>query len=739
MAAAAAARRPVTRMRSLLLPFVLAASIAQGAGRELAPREFGPTPYPATRATIAFAGGTFLTVWNESRGLLGSHVAGALSDATGRPLGPSFTIVRQSPRWMQLVSTGDAFVLFQDMGPALEMTEIDLSGRVTRTRRIAMPELISNVAWNGTHFLAISQNTSITSDAQGILISRDGAIVRRRIAIAGLLGWPQEILVDGGDFVVLTAGRDGLFADRITSEGAVTRTLIEESRGFVPSYYGPVRAVGTIDDGRLLLLWVSAEGPMGYEVRTAVLHPGGQRGIVHRLATTPQGTLPIPLAAMRTENGYVVAYSQPQYSEFGEQLQPMTAVALDETGAPVSTSGPVFLGGGIAVAAEGAGVIAVAYTPSPAGHQGVLHRVIDAGGAIGEPHHVSIARSRQLQPILGAGQFAAAFTEISGTARVRTAAIDAGGEPRRNQFIADKAAVVGKDLVWNGSAYLAVMQQEQTLLAQRLTADGEPLGPPAVLAADDEYPSDIRAAVVWSVDRWVVVWVARDGEEAFFAAVSPAGIVADQRELTPANPERYFVDVALAADGPRILVAWIEADVNEIYFVNRTAFARRFRRDGREIDVAPVRVAGDASYLSATAGDHFIVVTDTPKQTLMTKLDADGPALTALATRSLPPGISDVAWDGDEYVVASRHLPDWPRHLVVSRFDGRLEPSRPARGVIVLRPDEYAQPSVATVAGEAVVAIQEADAENGARAVVYRESAMSSLPWPPPRHRAVRH
>jgi hypothetical protein len=744
MAAAAAARGPVTAMRALRIASLLfvaaVAMFAQAAGRELAPREYGPTPYRTFNPLIAHTGGKFLTVWMESRGLLGSHVVGALSDASGQPLGPSFTIVREAPASMDLVSTGDAFVLFQHKRGALEMIELDLDGRVTRSRTINVPELISSVAWNGTRFLAVNGNNTITADAQGILLSREGEIVRRRISIAGAFSTPHEIVVDGGDFIVLTAARDGLFADRITSEGAVTRTLIEEFGGFAPTYYGPVRAIGAAADSGLLLLWVSGIGPRGYEVRSTILRDDGTIGAVHRVAATEAAVLPHALSAMRAGDGYVVTFTEPRYGELGEALLQVTALTLDETGATIAAHDPVLIGYGVPAAAAGAGVTVIAHTPSLFQRQRILHRTVDASGTIGDPVVVSVARARQLQPALGAGagQFLAAFTEIGDTARQRTVAIDAAGEPLRNQFLGE-GGVAAKDLSWNGSAYLAIIQRGATLLAQRLTAGGEPFGPPSELHTDEGYSFDMKASVVWSVDRWVVAWIARDGDQAFFATVSPAGIVADKRELVRTAPDRYFVDVALAAGGPRVLVSWIDANVNEIYFVNGVAFAQRFRRDGREIDAAPVRVATGTSYLSATAGDEFVVVTDAPAQTLMTKLDANGPALAVLATRSLPPSLSDITWDGGEYVVASRGLPDFPRHLVVSRFDEQLEPTQAPRGVIVLQPDEHAQPSVAAAAGEVLVAIQEADAEEGARAVVYRESELSALPWPPPRKRSVRH
>ena len=68
-------------MKRTLLLLILSLH-AFAAGRELAPGVYGPSALTASNPLVAFAGGTFLTVWRE---YVGGHtrIAGAFSDAHG--------------------------------------------------------------------------------------------------------------------------------------------------------------------------------------------------------------------------------------------------------------------------------------------------------------------------------------------------------------------------------------------------------------------------------------------------------------------------------------------------------------------------------------------------------------------------------------------------------------------------------------------------------------------------------
>ena len=733
-------------MRRLLL-LIAFATLAYGQGRELAPREYGPTPYDPDRPRIAYGGGRFLTVWREQKLGYGTHIVGAFSDAAGKSLGPSFTVLPNEARIVDVVSTGDAFFVFHTLVNALEMIELDRSGREVSPRR-RIPLITFNqtrVAWNGTHFLAVADSNVATGNATGVLFTRTGEVVRRNIALSNMTD--AAVVPSGDDFVVLITGRNGLFAERVDETGAVSRTMVEEAFGFDVSGYHIFDVTGIArGDGNVVALWTGADW-RGHQLKAAVIGADGTPGEAHVIATGREQFT--PLFVIRGASGFVAAYTERQF-DFGEPYQRLTVVRLDEAGAPTAVAAVTRLTQHPPVAAAGDGVAGLAYLPPNGTRQQVLHRTIDANATISAETVISLARPRHLQPLLGAGggRFLAAFTEIGAGVRALTASVSADGEPISHQPIGD-LVVSGNELAWSGTDYLALVQNDEQLFAQRLTFDGEPIGDRLPLGLIS--PFEPRASVAWSVDRWVVVWL--DGQETmYFTTVSPAGVVSPTQTVALTTPlqagwRRLLFGVSVAADGPRVLISWIEGPIAPFsmppFFVQTAAYAQRFRRDGRPIDAAPTLIAEkDLQFLSSAAGaETFAVLTDAQQQSKITLLGSNDSRI--LATRNLPSSLSDVAWDGDEYLVASRHFPAWPLYqsvlplyLTLSRFDETLRETQPTRGIATLPSDVPAQPSVAAVAGQAVIAIQEGDPNEGARAVVYRERDFTA-PWPPPRRRVV--
>jgi hypothetical protein len=728
-------------MRKLLLILAFAA-IAHGEGRQLAPRPLEPTAYRVLNPAIAYGGDRFLTIWREDKFNYGTHVLGAFTDVYGKPLGVPFTIFRSDIRVADIVSTGDAFYLFVDAVNALEMIQLDLNGReVLPRRRIPfVPFTQTRVAWNGTHFLAVGNSNVPTGDANGVLFTRTGEVVRRNIRLSNMDD--AEIVPTGDDFVVLIANRNGLFADRVDETGAVSRTMVEEAFGFVPNGYRIPDITGvTRDDGSVAALWSGVDW-RGYQLKAAVIAPDGTTGEAQVIATSREQLTPLFL--IRGFNGFIAGFSERQFDS-GEPYQRIGIARLDANAVLRGPTSYVRAGQHPPVAATGLDIAGLAYLPPNNQRPAVLHRTIDGNATTSHVHTLSIAPARQLQPLLGAGggYVLAAFTEIGDRIRARAALVGADGEPLEHRQIGVDRAVAGNELAWSGTEYLALVESDFLLFAQRLSFDGEPIGNALLLG--DAPAFEAQPSVAWAVDRWVVVW---PGEEAvYFATVSPAGILSPVQTLTldtPLEPgfERNILAVSVAAEGARVLITWIEGHLGEYamppFFIEPVVFAQRFRRDGRPIDAAPARLAVErAQYVSSVAGENtFAVVTDADTQTTVTLLGSRDSRV--LATRVLPPGLSDVAWDGDEYIVAARYWPDWPRHITLSRFDEQLHETQPVRGIATLAADIPAPPSVAAVAGQAVVAIQEGDAETGARAVVYREADMTALPSSPPKRRSVR-
>jgi hypothetical protein len=732
---------------AVLIILFLTTSI-HGAGRPIAPRDLGPSPWRQSFPAMASADGRFLTVWREERREFGVHIMGSLSDASGRRASnASFLIVpNANPVWMQLVPRADGYTLFWTHSfDVTHMVDLDLDGRVLASRRLDVPYHIQrDIAWNGTHFLmAFKHAAGISHNAEAILFTREGEVVRRGMPIDPQL-FNVDVEVGGDAFVVVTAGFDGMFAHRVTADGGVQQTTIVPKR--FDTQNRPLRPLAiSRGDGTLLVVW-SAGDPSRSELRSAVLSESGEIGEGRLIAArNADRRLLQPLLLTRNGGEYTLTFAEtdPRLVDPTE----VVTMTLDAAGARIRESEPVVLeGGSLPAAASNGSVVAVTYALGflP---QRLLQRAIHASGAAGVPEFVAIARARQRQPILGAGggRFVAAFTEQAEKFSARLASLDAFGEPRSNRFVATDAEVRASDLAWNGNEYLLVYRGSG-IQAVRLDADGNSIDPQP-LQFGGGIPVD-HAAVTWTGDKWLVVWTT--AHETYYAHVSAAGVVTahGKFELRTQLPEGWFRTLgtlAIGATRTHLLVAWIETQYPPCLMpvcggqVTKV-FLQRFNHTGVPSTNYGVAVAGDPSRVTMiSTGEEYLLLIDSIEKTEALLLSS-GAATSLLARQSFPAGLSDVIWDGREFVMAQRHRREWPGHLVVTRFDKSLHETVPPRGVLTLKSDETEAPSIAAVMqGDALVAIAEGDPFDGSRAVVYAERDMEPLPgWPPPRRRAVR-
>jgi hypothetical protein len=730
-----------------LVLFALTTSL-HGAGRALAPRDLGPSPYRQSFPVIGSADGRFLTLWREERRGFGTHVMGSLSEASGKRISPiSFPVVPDAnPVWMQLVPHAGGYTLFWSHSfQTTHMVDLDLSGKVLASRQLDVPYHIQrDIAWNGTHFLmAFKHSAGITHDAEAILFTRTGEVVRRGIPLDDLL-YNVDVEVSGDGFVVVTAGFDGMFAHRITGEGGVQQTVLVPKR--FDTQNRPIRPLAiSRGDGTLLLVWSGGDQARS-ELQSAVLDEAGEltdgRIIAARDATR---RLLHPLVLTRNGGEYTLAFAETD-QRFQEQTL-LSTMTLDAAGVRVGQSEPLVLGSGVPAAASNGTVISVAYSERYLPER-LQQRAVDNSGSTTAPEFVAIARARQLQPIIGAGggRFVAAWTEQSEKSSARLASLDAFGEPRSHRFVAADAEFRGSDLVWNGNEYLFVYRlMNNNLEAMRLDADGNAIDPKP-LQLGGGIPVQY-AAVAWTGEKWIVIWTMPHG--ASFAHVSAAGVVTARGEWelrTPLKPgwSRLLGPIAIAADRTRVAVAWIETQYPPCLMPicqgqETKAWLQRFNHSGTPTTNYGVAVADDPSRVSLVYnGEEYLLLIDTQEKTDAMLL-TDGAGMSLLARRAFPSGLSDVMWDGTEFVMAQRYRREtgW---LVVTRFDRKLEDTAPPRGVLTLRSDETDAPSVAAMmSGGALVTIAEGDALDGSRAVVYAERDMQPLPgWPPPRRRAVR-
>ncbi len=701
-------------MRKLsAVAFALLALNAFAAGRELAPRGAAPTSYLVTQPLVAFAGEHFLTVWTEDMGDVGMHLMGAFSDASGRRITPlAFPVARSFVgRPLQLVGTGDAYALFwKDSLGITHLTDIDLAGRVTRATELALPQQIDlRVAWNGARFFAMLRHPAgITYDSEGFLLSRSGAVLRRNIPIDDQ-AYAYDVAANGDGFVGATSGFLGLFAYRITGEGDVTAFAIDARRAGVPR-------VSTTADGGLLVVY-SAENEL-YAGTVSTSTEFGRRVLV----TSPQ-----PMHVVHTRragDAHLVTYLDMAPGQSGIRT---LRLAGDGTITPASGRAfdfppNVFM---LIVAESSAQATLTVFRQPDIQFAPLLSVAIANDRSAGAPEVLSISRARQSQPILGAngGRTLAAWSDIQGyAAYVRTSSLTPDATPLTDT-IAAPAYVAARELPWNGSEYLIVQSRGDQLLATRVAVDGTPLGEPLLLGQHHSPWWRMSAAVAWVGDRWVVAWETSGG--IFFATVRD-GAVTPARKLNLGDV--YATDPALAFNGSTLLFAWNEVIPPECWFPpcpegETLGYAARLTPDGELADEKRVALPVAGEYSIVTSGSEFFILGGTNATTL------DAGTLRIRESRRIFnwPAAGDVTWNGSTYAVALRYRGvRW--HLSVTHFDRELNVVGAPRGIETLPPDQFVAPSIAG----SIVAVQEGDAEQGARAVVYRESDLQALPAPPP-------
>ncbi len=698
---------------SVVLSAILLAPAAFATGRDLAPRPLGPSAYSQQTPLVAYAGGKYLTVWLENLERAGWRYLGAFSNRDGDRLSPSaFVVIPGSivgPG--TLLGTGDSFALFFPLEDGVQMFDIDLAGQVTGSRIIPIENARYDpaVAWNGSYFVVV-ENT------RAVFFDRNGTIARK----VTLPCRPQrhELLTVRTDVIVASTCNDGsLRADFLTNDGSILTTTLE------PSFTGPgVRAAAaTAANNGTLIVWGDAENEQS--LKAAVVSVSGTVSTPKTIAQGG-GQAYVPLALAINSEGYLLPYVT--HTALHVRI-------LDGDGVPIAVNESMAssFGSPGGAATDGRDIL-VADIPyvSPVLRGGVRTRLVEAGGEITTTGILSIVPARQLAPAIaaGSGSLVAAWTEKQRTTSiVRSAHIAPDGTPLSSSVIDPNATLASTDLAWNGSEYLTVIYRNEQLRAQRLNAFGQKVGSAMLLYSAGSGPIPPRVAVVWAGDRWEVVGA--DSVIAFHAEVAPDGKRSswEQLKLEGPLPEGHarsgVYDVAIAYDGERVLVAWIEGQYypcNMVCPENRPAFVTTIDRFAFNVG-APHRIsdpfANARSVSLATNGDEVVAITN-GYQALATSFDA---SLEQKATRSFD-GSGDVTWDGSAFVLALRERDQ----LTVRRLDADLRDGARAR-VATIAPTDSADttPSIAVaISGNGIVALQECDANSGGRAVAYVEQEL---------------
>ena len=717
------------RKPAVLLLLVLLSMPAMAAGRELAPRGGGQTSYSINgNPHTAFAGDRFLTVWREPMGHIGTYVMGAFSDRTGRTINDlAFPIMRMNGELQQFVPAGNGYALFwNDPEGRGHLTDIDLNGKVVRTRALTFTFSLFRglrAAWNGTHFLvAVSYGGNA---AEALLLDREGTVVHRNLALrpdSALF----EIVPDAEGFTVLATGFAGISAYRITSDGTLAERPLGRAHG---------RAVSAATaDGNLLVVW-TASTPATTDLHAAVL----TRDLEvrdPRVIHTFDSWMARARGLQRNGAEYVLVYDR----NLADNSFALETMRFDGNGVLGITR--VHDSVREPSAASNGSVIFVAFAASNELPFRVEGTSVAPNGSAGPTELLSLGRTRQTQPVIGAGggRYLAAWTEITGSAAfVRGVSVGLDAEPITDNVV-HPAYLSGRELAWNGTEYLAVELRNDKVLATRVTFDGIAIdAEPIVLGdANGNDWTTLGASVAWIGDRWAVTW--RTYVDLRFATVSRAGIATAPRSIAVTSPLRQdfwrgFLSAAVAWNGTTALLVWTEEQRPPCGFFPPCAsgenftFAARLAPNGVLRDAVALEVPAASTLSLATSGAEFLLLGDRTA----TAIDASSTPR-VLGSREIFNwnALGDVTWDGTSYAVALRYRgARW--HLSVTHLDRNANVVGTRRGVETLPPDQFLPPSIAaSLASSAVVAVQEGDAVDGARAVIYAENAMAPLPAPPP-------
>lgn len=734
---------------SLLLSLALSLPLF-AAGRPLAEPKLAPTTYGTHRSATAFAGDRFLTVWTELMGGMGRHFKGVWSDTSGNRISPaSFTLVRDvNPEWTELAGTGDGYALFWREQNVTRMASIDLHGNVTATRVLDLPNFVgadARLAWNGSRFLVVLKRVNPAAhDAEGLLLDRDGTVVRRNIAIEDV-SYFYAIVPEADGFAVFASGND-LVAHRVTNEGAATATLVEGATGPSTTSFRPQRVIATgLGNGDVLLAWVTSNFEQS-EIRTALFTADGTVTPRH-VAVTGNVTL-TPGALHRTNGGAVLVYTVAHAFDLPATLY---TLRLDATGAPeggpAPESGPTAGPAPAAVsdAASNGNITLIAGNfHDTLSLPRVSSIAVDADGTPDEPVLLSIGPARQMQPALTmAGQrLLAAWTDLEGdAASLRTAQVANDGRPIVTA-VAGASFLAADEMAWNGTDALIVTHAHGKVWGTRVTSAGAPVAAPVLLG---NYPYlhylERRAAVTWAGDRWLVIWPEQDAVR--MVTLSASGAVTATRlvPLLPALPPNHFryVEAAeIAFDGRHILLVFGEVHGEICFFPvcnneQRAAWAVRLTAAGDPAGTPLLlpSLSNADDFSIAASGGEFVILGGPHAVTV----DAPAEELRLLNSRDFFRGASDVTWDGKDFVIALRYQLA-RTHLALYRVDWRLEDVAAPKGIETLPAFALRAPSIAAVDSQrTIIAVEEGDAESGARAVVYLEQDMRPLAAPrPPRN-----
>jgi hypothetical protein len=338
--------RPLLAIFLLLFSFSVAAS-------EFEPRILGPTAGNVSFVSSAYAGGKFLTVWRQLF-MPTTGIWGAFSDATGKPLGPSFPIVPlTNAQYLNLFPRGDGFVVvWDDANRSSQLCQIDSNGTISGQTTIGPSGLIR--AFATTDRIVFSRNNGST------IVDFDGRAIRE-------LFEPGFAAAGRNSFLAVSRQQVGAASKLLLTRYSADGTSLKQSvlmsdacRSFFGCWFVPT--VRELDSGSVLVVLANSDR----SVQTVSVASDGAVSAPHEITITL-----LELQRARIEQSGSQLWLVMAGAKNAAETR-VEATELDETGAPIApvttiietlprTELPAF--------AEGAGLVFAATSPTTADRQ----------------------------------------------------------------------------------------------------------------------------------------------------------------------------------------------------------------------------------------------------------------------------------------------------------------------------------------------------------------------------------
>jgi hypothetical protein len=725
-----------------LLVFLKAGSLV-AAGRDLTTPVVGTAAYPVSLPVVATNGNTFLTLWRMDLYGGGQHIYGSIADEDGRLLTPTAlrVVPFANPPSLQLIATGSTYLAMW-VGNA---AEISSDGKILRT--LSLP-YADRVAWNGRNFLLLHTESLLCSPCPsvttGTIVDRDGGVIAKALVFSGRV---LDVTTAGDDFILTLIANNGVFVERVSPEGEIRSP-------------GPIaldsritgRATTSSSGDSSLTVW-TAVSANGTEIWAAAIASDGTVLGRSKLPWQPTGEV-VGLTVTAVSGSYLLILTTRRATGAYTAELETSVIRIGADAAPLDSAPNVVASGSAAapflgsIAANSKRLFAVNVEQLVTGSRIVATSfALDDSLSDRRTDVLSNVTRRQASPAVASDGFdfrAAWSDQTAETQAVTTARVSRDGFPldgsgrdlmRVNGFMGAIA------LSYASTNYVIVWHHYQQLWAQRFTPSGDPVdSAPILLRSGLKAP--LQLSVTSDGSRFFIVW-ANEGR-IFGGFLMPDGAMTEARQLSPdvVNSTEDHTDPDIAWDGVRFLLVWTSyyPSLFPVIPTPSNTQAVRLTADGSPIDGGPTRItatrtmsAGARAHVASNRAGEFLITTD--EENVVTAHRVRGDSGELQIGSAIPiftwwnSVVSDVAWDGVDYVVA------WRYGFYAERaWIGTTRVAANAFSPLVIEtgpPDVLTPPSVASnTLGDTLVVISEVRGDS-ARARGYFTNEMSPMPPPP--------